>query len=115
VERGKQEITNIIRTFKSDIDRILSQSLGMDPTDVWGATSTGRQSNPATPVPSSNSECTTTNQGPPIEATRSVEPSSPVEPVIHTNVFCDMCREVIIGVRHKCLDCPGLAYPRSRL
>jgi next-to-BRCA1 protein 1 len=110
VERGKQDITNIIRTFKIDIDRILSQSLGMDPTDVWGATSTERQSNPATPVPSFNSGRTATNQGPPTEATPFVEPSSPDGPVIHANVFCDSCREVIIGVRHKCLDCAGLAY-----
>jgi next-to-BRCA1 protein 1 len=113
VERGKQEISNVIRTFKTDVDRILSQSLGMDPTDVWGATSTERQSNPATPLPSLNSDSTTTNQGPPTEPTRSVEPSSPAEPVIHANVFCDMCREVIIGVRHKCLDCAGLAHPPS--
>jgi hypothetical protein len=109
VERGKQEVSSIIRTFKTDIDRVLSQSLGMDPTDVWSAGSTERQSNPATPSPSSDSERTTTNQGPPIESTRSLEPSSPAEPVIHTNVFCDMCREVIVGVRHKCLDCPGLS------
>jgi hypothetical protein len=112
VERGKQEITNVIRTFKTDIDRIISQSLGMDPTDVWGA-STERQSNSATPLPSSDLDSTTTNQGPPTESTPTAEPSSPAEPVIHANVFCDMCREVIIGVRHKCLDCPGLAYPPS--
>jgi hypothetical protein len=111
VERGKQEISNTIRTFKADIDRVLSQSLGMDPTDVWGATSAERPSNPATPRPSSDSERTATNQDPPLESTRSVEPSSPAEPVIHTNVFCDMCREVIVGVRHKCLDCAGLSYP----
>ena len=111
VERGKQDISNMIRTFKTDIDRVLSQSLGMDPTDVWSAASTERQSNPATPRPSSDSERTTTNQDPPIESTRSVEPSSPVEPVVHTNVFCDMCREVIVGVRHKCLDCAGLSCP----
>jgi next to BRCA1 gene 1 protein len=113
VERGKEEISNVIRTFKTDIDRILSQSLGMDPTDVWGATATERQSNPAAPLPSLNPESTTTNQGSPTESTRSAEPSSPAEPVIHTNVFCDMCRDVIIGVRHKCLDCPGLAYAPS--
>ena len=117
VERGKQEISNIIRTFKTDIDRVLSESLGMDPTDVWGATSPERQSNSATPVPSFNAERTTANQSPPTESAQSAEPepsfrpSSPPEPVIHVNVSCNMCREVIIGVRHKCLDCPGLAYP----
>ncbi|KAH9004296.1 hypothetical protein EDB86DRAFT_2797743 [Lactarius hatsudake] len=27
-------------------------------------------------------------------------------PVIHSNIICDLCKEMIIGVRHKCLDCP---------
>ncbi|KAH6917019.1 hypothetical protein BKA70DRAFT_1251147 [Coprinopsis sp. MPI-PUGE-AT-0042] len=26
-------------------------------------------------------------------------------PVIHTNVWCDICKNGIVGVRHKCLDC----------
>jgi next to BRCA1 gene 1 protein len=115
VERGKQEISNIVRTFKTDVDRVLSGSLGMDPADVWGATSTERQSNPATPVPLFNAERSTANQSPPTESAHSAEPepepSSPPDPVIHVNVSCNMCREIIVGVRHKCLDCPGLAYP----
>jgi hypothetical protein len=28
-------------------------------------------------------------------------------PVIHRNILCDSCNEIIIGVRRKCLDCPG--------
>lgn len=27
-------------------------------------------------------------------------------PVIHRNILCDSCNEIIIGVRRKCLDCP---------
>ncbi|KAG2120598.1 uncharacterized protein F5147DRAFT_662586 [Suillus discolor] len=27
-------------------------------------------------------------------------------PVIHQNILCDNCNEVIVGVRRKCLDCP---------
>jgi hypothetical protein len=112
-ERGKQEISNIIRTFKTDVDRVLSESLGMDPVDVWGATSTERESNSATPIQSFNAESTTTNQAPPTASTHSAEPSSPPEPVIHANVFCNMCRDMIVGVRHKCLDCPGLSRSPS--
>lgn len=26
-------------------------------------------------------------------------------PVVHTNIVCDQCDDIIIGVRHKCLDC----------
>lgn len=29
------------------------------------------------------------------------------EPVVHTNVICDSCNKTVVGVRHKCLDCPG--------
>ncbi len=116
VERSKQEISNIIRTFKTDVDRVLSESLGMDPAHVWGATPTEGRSNSTTPVPLFNAESMTTNQGPPTESAHSAEPSSPPEPVIHVNVSCNMCREIIVGVRHKCLDCPGwLTRPRSLL
>ncbi|KAG2160021.1 uncharacterized protein EDB93DRAFT_1324500 [Suillus bovinus] len=27
-------------------------------------------------------------------------------PVIHRNIVCDSCNEIIVGVRRKCLDCP---------
>ena len=115
VERAKQETSDLIRAFKVDIDRILSQSLGMEPADVWGITSTERRSNSATPQLSFNSERTITIQSQPTEAARSAESPSPAEPVIHTGVDCDICREIIVGVRHKCLDCPGLASPLSVL
>jgi next to BRCA1 gene 1 protein len=31
------------------------------------------------------------------------------EPVVHRGIICDVCNETITGVRHKCLDCPGMA------
>ncbi|KAI0962257.1 hypothetical protein AcV7_001138 [Taiwanofungus camphoratus] len=43
---------------------------------------------------------------------RSVAPPPPVlEPsgpalVVHKNIICDVCSREIVGVRHKCLDCP---------
>ncbi|EAU92526.1 hypothetical protein CC1G_06537 [Coprinopsis cinerea okayama7 len=27
-------------------------------------------------------------------------------PVVHTNVWCDACLKNVVGIRHKCLDCP---------
>lgn len=116
VERGKQEISDIIRTFKTDIDRVLSQSLYMEPAEVWGFSSTERQPSSTTPMSPSNSDRTVaTNQNQPPELTRAAEAPSDAEPVIHANVLCDNCQEVIIGVRHKCLDCAGLASPLSSL
>ncbi|KAH7923239.1 hypothetical protein BV22DRAFT_1036572 [Leucogyrophana mollusca] len=28
------------------------------------------------------------------------------EPVVHRGIICDKCEKIIVGVRHKCLDCP---------
>ena len=109
-ERTKQEISSLIRTFKTDVDQILSRSLGIDPADVWGVTSTEGQSKPGTPSLSIEPERATTSQGQLTEAERSVEPQSSPSPVIHENILCDMCRDVVVGVRHKCLDCPGLVF-----
>lgn len=33
------------------------------------------------------------------------EPSQPTT-VIHRNIVCDNCNEIVVGVRRKCLDCP---------
>ncbi|KAJ7492359.1 hypothetical protein FB451DRAFT_1022268 [Mycena latifolia] len=33
-------------------------------------------------------------------------PTPPAPPVIHRGVVCDMCDNVVEGIRHKCLDCP---------
>lgn len=30
------------------------------------------------------------------------------ETIIHQGIGCDVCRQTIVGIRHKCLDCPGL-------
>jgi next-to-BRCA1 protein 1 len=32
---------------------------------------------------------------------------TPAPPLVHVGVSCDRCRNTIVGVRHKCLDCPG--------
>ena len=123
VERSKQDISNTIRNFKSDIDRILSETLHMEPAEVWGFSSAERQLNPTISLSSSNSEQhpeaeaeATDQPQPPQSSEPEPEPAAPpaeasldVEPVVHTDILCNYCRDVIIGVRHKCLDCPGLA------
>ncbi|KAJ7631253.1 hypothetical protein FB45DRAFT_917981 [Roridomyces roridus] len=41
-----------------------------------------------------------------LPATHQCPPQVPAPPVIHRGVVCDICDDVIEGIRHKCLDCP---------
>lgn len=108
VERNKQEILDLMRVFQADVSRVLSQSLGIEPADVWGAIRTAeRPSKPTRPSTPIAAEPAKASQDQPIEGEHSPEQSSPPPPVIHSNIVCDLCKDVIIGVRHKCLDCPG--------
>ena len=38
----------------------------------------------------------------PAETTGLAEGEGP----IHRNILCDSCNDVVVGIRHKCLDCP---------
>jgi next-to-BRCA1 protein 1 len=36
-------------------------------------------------------------------------PATPTPaPAVHKGIICDVCQETVVGVRHKCLDCPGM-------
>ena len=105
VEGSKQEILELMRVFKADVDRVLSRSLGIEPADVWGVTE--ENSKPASSSSPIASEHAKASQAQPMEAEHPAECTPPPSPVIHSYIICDMCDETIIGVRHKCLDCPG--------
>ncbi|KAI0274799.1 hypothetical protein BC834DRAFT_1037443 [Gloeopeniophorella convolvens] len=105
-ERGKQEISDLIRGFKADVDRVITHTLGMDPADVWGPASIDKQSNIA-PLQASMTLEEAANGS--VRASDVPPPPTSLTPcplVIHQNILCDMCRETIVGIRHKCLDCP---------
>ena len=46
---------------------------------------------------------------PPLPQSSSPMNPPPPPPVIHQGVRCDVCNATIEGVRHKCLDCPGMS------
>jgi len=52
-------------------------------------------------IPSNNQASTTAAQAPPAAS------RSPSE-VVHRGIICDHCNDTIKGIRHKCLDCPGI-------
>jgi next to BRCA1 gene 1 protein len=52
----------------------------------------------AVPIPTPNPTPATDREATPTPA-----------PVVHRGVVCDVCVSTIVGVRHKCLDCPGMS------
>ena len=40
-------------------------------------------------------------------ATHSNDTGRATTEVVHNNIICDMCKSTVVGIRHKCLDCPG--------
>ncbi|KAF7798519.1 hypothetical protein EIP86_009740 [Pleurotus ostreatoroseus] len=39
-------------------------------------------------------------------ARTAINANEPPPPVVHDNISCDNCQDLVIGTRHKCLDCP---------
>jgi next to BRCA1 gene 1 protein len=63
------------------------------PSEMTGILKTSSEPTTSTSTPTGNTS----------SASSAVPP-----PVIHKGVSCDVCDKTIEGIRHKCLDCPGL-------
>jgi hypothetical protein len=44
---------------------------------------------------------------PPVLRVPTPEPNVSRSPAIHLGITCDVCNRTVVGIRHKCLDCPG--------
>lgn len=66
---------------------------------------------PRSPVPVIPSRSPSPSVTPqPIFVPRAPSPVMSPPAVVHVGIVCDMCNNTIVGVRHKCLDCPGKLY-----
>ncbi|KAG6830905.1 hypothetical protein H0H92_014056 [Tricholoma furcatifolium] len=89
----KKDIETLIKTFQRDLD-VTMERLSESKSPV---------------IPQSNaqtSNATVPTFVPPMPPPVPVQSTPPPPPVIHQGVFCDSCRLIIEGTRHKCLDCP---------
>jgi hypothetical protein len=68
---------------------------------------------PGVPFPECSSAPYEASLPPPSSPTPAPSPISNTAPppLVHIGVICDMCEKTIVGVRHKCLDCPGRSRP----
>ncbi|KAH7914718.1 hypothetical protein BJ138DRAFT_999464 [Hygrophoropsis aurantiaca] len=57
-----------------------------------------RNQTPATPMGISEAS--------PVTVERNVTAEHSAKPVVHRGVICDKCDKIIVGIKHKCMDCP---------
>jgi hypothetical protein len=90
-----------------DLDRVMVQTFGVDyKAEASHPVSTTAETTPAARDPESRND--------PAIRVNERGISTPALQV-HTGVVCDVCETVIHGIRHKCLDCPGMTSSPSIL
>jgi hypothetical protein len=115
VERTKSEIKSLVEQFEKDVVKSLAQLEGYSPQQ--SRRSCGRDRSSHAPghfhregLGRLFQEGSFPSMGPPRRSstcTRQSTVNNQDTPVVHTNVWCDICKKGVVGVRHKCLDCEG--------
>lgn len=113
---SKHEIQVLLNDFQNDLGRLLVNTFGagqssaqndgvsLRTTDGGSSFSAGIHSRPL-PNPPSGASTPTNKSNDHISIPGDQTPRTPM--AIHRGVYCDQCQVTILGIRHKCMDCPG--------
>ena len=92
VSKARADVQRAAADFMSNFEETMVRAFG---TNYKQQGTTQASSGPATPR---------------VVIDREMDAPGPVELPVHTGVICDVCESTIRGVRHKCLDCPGMEH-----
>lgn len=90
-----------------------AHTLSFGPSHIVQQRSIDSSTQVSAQIPRENS----TSGTPQSPAPASSGPAGELALAVHRGVICDSCNQTVVGIRHKCLDCPGMLYglPRTFL
>jgi next to BRCA1 gene 1 protein len=123
VEEGRTQIQEMLTTFLRDFDRISSSTFGVaavpsrasseatlaTPQPEAVASVKEESADPSLRIPGSFENTSSSARSTPVpspDRRRSRSRQSDDPTIIHAGIICNACQQTIVGVRHKCMQCP---------